>query len=223
MGRISTSYKARVSTYKLIIGNKTYSTWSLRPWLVLKHFGFPFEEILVKLDLPGTTEEILKYSPSGRVPALVDGGTTVWESLAILEYLYEKHPEIYPKNRELRALARSLSNEMHAGFGKMRELLNFNAKKKFPGFDWSGAQKDIGRVVELWESALRVSRGPFLCGDFSVADAMFAPVVGRFVTYDVQLQGAAAAYAARIMELPAMREWYADAKKENFVAEQHEL
>ena len=223
MGRNSTSYKGKMPTYKLIIGNKTYSTWSLRPWLVLKHFGIPFEEILVKLDLPGTTAEILKYSPSGRVPALIDGQITVWESLAILEYLYESHPEIYPKNRELRSLARSLSNEMHAGFAKMRELLNFNAKKKFPGFDWSAASKDITRIAELWESALKVSGGPYLCGEFSVADAMFAPVAGRFVTYDVQLSGAAAAYAARIMDLPAMREWYAGAMKEDFEAPLHEL
>lgn len=208
---------------KLIIGNKTYSSWSLRPWVLMKHFNIPFEEILVKLDMPETKMEIAKYSPSGKVPALIDGDLNVWESAAIMEYLNDKYPEknMYPKDLKQRTRARSLSMEMHAGFGKMRERLSFNVKKSYQNFDFGPAMADIERVKELWTEQLQVSKGPFLFGDFSIADAMYAPVVGRFVTYGVLVEGLVKNYCEAIMNLPAMKEWYAGAMKEDFEAKDH--
>lgn len=211
-----------MTQFKLVIGNKTYSSWSLRPWVLLKHFGIPFEEILVKLDLPGTTVEILKYSPSGRVPALIDGDLVIWDSLAIMEYLNEKIPALYPADQKLRAKARSMANEMHSGFAAMREHLSFHAKKHFENYDLSPARKDIDRVLQLWREALHESGGPFLCGEFGIVDAMFAPVVARFQTYGVKLEGACAEYAGRVLDLPAMREWYEGARAETFIAADHE-
>ncbi|WPU65187.1 glutathione S-transferase family protein [Peredibacter starrii] len=208
---------------KLIIGNKTYSSWSLRPWVLMKHFNIPFEEILVKLDMPETKAEIAKYSPSGKVPALIDGDLSIWESAAIMEYLNEKYPEkkMYPTDLKQRALARSLSMEMHAGFGKMRERLSFNVKKSYQNFDFGSAQSDIDRVKVLWTEQLKVSKGPFLFGEFSIADAMYAPVVGRFVTYGVPVDGLVKNYCEAIMNLPALKEWYAGAMKEDFEAKDH--
>lgn len=210
--------------FKLVIGNKTYSSWSMRPWLLFKHFEIPFDEILVKLDLPGTHGEILKYSPSGKVPALLDGADVIWESLAIMEFLNERFPskKMYPPDPGLRALARSMANEMHSGFPKMREHLSFHAKKEFKNFDYSPARKDIERVLDLWSTALQKSGGPFLCGQFGIVDAMFAPVVGRFQTYGVKLEGPCVEYSARVMALPAWREWYAGARAEDFIAAGHE-
>lgn len=208
---------------KLIIGNKTYSSWSLRPWVLMKHFNIPFEEILVKLDMPETKMEIAKYSPSGKVPALIDGDLNVWESAAIMEYLNDKYPEknMYPKDLKQRTRARSLSMEMHAGFGKMRERLSFNVKKSYQNFDFGPAMADIERVKELWTEQLQVSKGSFLFGDFSIADAMYAPVVGRFVTYGVPVDGLVKNYCEAIMNLPAMKEWYTGAMKEDFEAKDH--
>lgn len=208
---------------KLIIGNKTVSSWSLRPWILMKHFNLPFEEILVKLDLPDTTANIKKYSPTGKVPALVDGDFVIWESAAIMEYLNEKFPEkkMYPEDVKERALARALSMEMHAGFSKMREILSFNAKKSHNNFNFGEAQKDIDRVKEIWTERLKKSGGPFLFGKFSIADAMYAPVVGRFKTYGVSVEGEVKAYCEAIMNLPAMKDWYDGALKEDFEATLH--
>lgn len=208
---------------KLIIGNKTVSSWSLRPWILMKHFNIPFEEILVKLDLPDTTANIKKYSPTGKVPALVDGPFVIWESAAIMEYLNEKYPEkkMYPSNIQDRAVARALSMEMHAGFSKMREILSFNVKKSYSNFNFGEAQSDIDRVKEIWKERLKISGGPFLFGEFSIADAMYAPVVGRFKTYGVPTDGLVKAYCEAIMNLPAMKEWYDGAMKEDFVASLH--
>lgn len=208
---------------KLIIGNKTYSSWSLRPWLLMRHFNIPFEEILVKLDLPDTTANIKKYSPTGKVPALLDGNFVIWESAAIMEYLNERFPEkkMYPADIKDRAMARALSMEMHAGFSKMRELLSFNIKNHFPHFDTSGAQADIERVKAIWIEQLAKSKGPFLFGEFSIADAMYAPVVGRFNSYGVPVDGAVKAYCESMMNLPAMKEWYEGAMKEDFIAANH--
>lgn len=209
---------------QLVIGNKTYSSWSMRPWLVLKHFEIPFEEILVKLDQPDTRQEILKYSPSAKVPALIDDGFLVWESMAIIDYLAEKFPDkkIYPDEMKSRTRMRSLCLEMHSGFAAMREHLSFHAKKHFPNFDTSKAQKDIERVKEIWSECLENSKGPFLFGEFGAIDAMFAPVVGRFKTYDVSLKGPLLEYSNKVMILPAVREWYTGALQENFIAEDHE-
>lgn len=209
---------------KLVIGNKTYSSWSLRPWLLMRHFGIPFEEILIKLDLPETSAEIRRYSPAGKVPVLIDGDLAIWESLAIMETLHERFPEkqMYPADPRRRARARSLANEMHSGFANLREHLSFHAKKSFPGHDLTPAMADINRIRQLWTESLTASGGPFLLGGFSIADAMFAPVVGRFVTYHVPREGLVGDYCDRIMALPAMREWYDGARAEDFIAPDHE-
>ncbi|MES2856558.1 MAG: glutathione S-transferase family protein [Bdellovibrionota bacterium] len=209
---------------KYITGNKTYSSWSLRPWILLKHFGIPFEEILVKLDLPGTTVEIKKYSPSGRVPALVDGTLVIWESLAIMEYLNEKFPDrqMYPVSQRERAICRSISNEMHGGFAALREHLSFNTKRKSSKHNVDKAVGDIARIKQIWNEQLGRSNGPFLFGKFSIADAMYAPVVGRFKIYEVPVDGQVAEYCKTMMELPAMKEWYADAQRETFNAPYHD-
>ncbi|WP_408098148.1 glutathione S-transferase family protein [Peredibacter sp. HCB2-198] len=208
---------------KLIIGNKTYSSWSLRPWVLMKHFNISFEEILVKLDMPETKQEIAKYSPSGKVPALIDGDLVIWESAAIMEYLNEKFPEkkMYPQDLKQRAIARALSMEMHAGFGKMRERLSFNVKKSYQNFDFGFALADIDRVKSLWMEQLKKSGGPFLFGEFSIVDAMYAPVVGRFVTYGVPVEGAVKSYCETMMNLSALKEWYAGAMQEDFEAADH--
>lgn len=208
---------------KLIIGNKRYSSWSLRPWVLMKHFNIPFEEILIKLDMPDTTANIKKYNPTGKVPALNDNDFLIWESAAIMEYLNERYPEknMYPKDLKARAVARALSMEMHAGFGKMRELLSFNIRNNFTDFDYSPALEDINRVKQIWTEALTKSKGPFLFGDFSIADAMYAPVVGRFKSYGVPVDGLVKKYCDSVMNLPAMKEWYEGAMKEDFVAANH--
>ncbi len=209
---------------KLVIGNKTYSSWSMRPWVLMKHFEIPFEEILIKLDLPETTQEILRYSPSGKVPALIDGSAVVWDSLAIMEYLYEQYPgkKMYPQDSLERAYARSLANEMHSGFADMRKHLSFHSKKRFENADLAPAQKDIDRVKAIWLEALGKSGGPFLMGDFSIVDAMYVPVVGRFITYAVPVYGEVEDYMDRILNLPAVQQWYQDALLEDFVAPDHE-
>ncbi len=209
---------------RLIIGNKTYSSWSLRPWMLMKHFGIPFEETLVKLDLPSTSADIKKYSASGRVPALIDGDLTIWDSLAIMEYLNEKFPkyQMWPKDSRNRAQARAISCEMHSGFSDLRQHLSFHAKKRFKDYDTSAAAQDIARVQEIWTQALKAGRGPFLFGEFSIADAMYAPVAGRFQTYGVLLSPGLQAYAERILSLPEVKEWYAGAEREDFQVAKYE-
>jgi len=208
----------------LIIGNKTYSSWSMRPWVLMKHFKIPFEEVLIKLDLPETPREIRKYSPNGKVPALIDGELVVWESLAIMEFLHDRFPELkmYPSDPAQRAMARSVSNEMHAGFSQLRERLSFHAKKTYSNFDLGPAQNDVDRIKALWTDCLKRSGGPFLFGQFSIADAMYAPVVGRFKTYVVAVDGPVQQYCAAINGLAAVKEWYAGAQKEDFIAINHE-
>lgn len=200
----------------LIIGNKRYSSWSLRPWVLMKHFNIPFEEKLIPLDQPQTGVEIHRFSPSGKVPALVDGETTVWESLAIAEYLNEKFPEkgMWPSNLKEKALARSIANEMHAGFQTMRTLMPHDLRKQAENFDWSPALSDIGRVKKIWASCLQASGGPFLFGDFSIADAMYAPVVNRFVSYGVPLASEEKRYVHAIRSLPSHKEWIDQALSE---------
>jgi glutathione S-transferase len=194
---------------KLIIGNKRYSSWSLRPWLLMKQFEIPFEEILVPLDQPTTTNEILKYSPSAKVPALIHGDLTIWESLSIMEYLNEKYPEkqMWPKDRKLRAWARNISNEMHGGFNNMRNHLPHDLQKELSGFDYAPALKDIERVKEIWRQCLQASGGPLLFGEFSIADAMYAPVVNRFVSYGVSVTDECASYVKTLRSLPAHQLW----------------
>ncbi|MGK9165498.1 glutathione S-transferase family protein [Inquilinus limosus] len=197
---------------RLVIGNKRYSSWSLRPWLALVHHGVPFEEILIPLYREGSKEAILRHSPSGKVPALIDGGTTVWDSLAILEYLAERFPErdLWPRDPARRALARSISAEMHSGFASLRSELPMDLAPPDLGRSRSDAtEADIARVSTIWRQcrAAAGAQGPFLFGAFGAADCMYAPVVLRLDRYRVPLDPACRAYADAILDLPAMRRW----------------
>ena len=202
---------------KLVIGDRNYSSWSLRPWLAMKQAGLPFEEIFVRLRESGTKAEIYKYSPSGKVPCLIDGDTVVWESLAICEYLAETAPALWPADRRARAEARSVCAEMHSGFGPLRQSMPMQIDALKP-YDERRAdvKADIARIVAIWEScrARFADGGPFLFGAFSIADAMFAPVVWRFVTYVVELPAASREWVDMMCALPAMQEWRAAALAE---------
>src|SRR5882724_6621460 len=180
---------------KIVVGNKKYSSWSLRAWLVLKHAGVPFEEIMVALDMPETAPSIRKYSPSGRVPALIDGDVTVWDSLAISEYLQEKLPEkrLWPKDAAQRARARSVAAEMHSGFANLRNDCSMKIVQQYPQKALRPeTQADADRIVAIWEECLKQSGGPFLFGkEPCIADAFYAPVASRFRTYSISVSGAA--------------------------------
>lgn len=195
----------------LVIGNKNYSSWSLRPWVAMKTLGVAFEEKRIPLDQPQTKVEVLKHSPAGKVPCLVDGAVAVWDSLAILEYLAEQRPELWPADRAERARARSVAAEMHSGFAKLRSRMPMNVRNRYPGKGRTPeVDADIERVAAIWNAA----KGPFLFGAFSAADAMFAPVVLRFRTYAPPLPSASRAYMDAVLGLPAMREWIAAAELE---------
>lgn len=202
---------------KLVIGDRNYSTWSLRPWLAIKQAGLPFEEIMIPLRDSQTKTEILKYSPSGKIPCLIDGQTVVWDSLAICEYLAEKSPSLWPGDRKARAEARSIAAEMHSGFPALRQGMPMDILASKP-FDERSAEvtADIARIVAIWEAcrARYAKTGPFLFGSFSIADAMFAPVVWRFLTYVVDLPPASKAWVETMTALPAMQEWRAGAQAE---------
>ena len=207
---------------KLVIGNKRYSSWSLRPWLLMTHFGIPFDEIRVPLDTPEFKPTVTKYSPSGKVPCLVDGDVHVHETLAIVEYLAELFPEkpIWPRDRAARALARALSNEMHAGFQGLRAACPMNLRRHFPFKDRGpAATMDVARIVAAWRDARARfgAGGPFLFGDFSAADAMFAPVATRLDTYSWPVAADTRAYMDAVMALPAFRAWKADADAETAI------
>jgi glutathione S-transferase len=195
----------------LVIGNKNYSSWSLRPWLAMKVFGFGFDEVRIPLYGPESREKILKYSPAGKVPILVDGKTTVWDSLAILEYLAERNPRVWPSNVADRARARSISAEMHSGFPGLRNHMSMNVRRRYPGKGRTPeVETEIARIVQIWNEAKK----PFLFGPFSGADAMYAPVALRFRTYEVELPTAARKYHEAMLELPAMKEWIEAAERE---------
>ncbi len=211
----------------LLIGNKNYSSWSLRPWLFLRHHGIDFEERRVALYSAGAKAEILRHSPAGKVPVLVDDGVAVWDSLAILEYLHERYPQCagWPAAVAARAHARAVSAEMHSGFGAMRQALSMNCRTVYPPRAWPDeVQQDIERVLAIWSDcrARHAGDGPFLFGRFSIVDAMYAPVVWRFIGYSVSLPPAAHAYCETMLALPAMREWVRDARAETEVLEQLE-
>ena len=202
---------------KLVIGNRNYSSWSLRPWLALKQAGLPFEEIAIRLEESGAKAEIFKYSPSGKVPCLIDGKTVVWDSLAICEYLAEQVPSLWPADVAARAEARSISAEMHAGFGALRRSMPIEIHASKPHVVRSPeVLTDIARIVAIWEGcrARFAAQGPFLFGQFTVADAMFAPVVWRFKTSAVELPPAACEWVKMMCELPAMQDWQAGALAE---------
>lgn len=210
----------------LIIGNKNLSSWSMRPWVAAMAFGIPFTEIKVLLDQPDTSNEIARYSHAGRVPVLLAGEMTVWDSLAITEYLAEQFPDkhMWPQDVAARALARSIVAEMHAGFGELRSAMPMNIQARLPGRGRThGAQADIGRVCEIWEDCLsRFGHHQFLFGAFSVADAFYAPIVLRFQTYAVMLAPALQAYCERVLAHPAVARWVNEAMQENHPTPLHD-
>jgi glutathione S-transferase len=202
----------------LTISSKNYGAWALRGWLMAKLSGLDFTEKVIPPDDPAMKAEMLLLAPSMLVPSLQHNGIKVWDTLAIGEYLNEIKPKagLLPADAKARAHCRAISGEMHSGFSALRAALPMNIKGHFPGFKiWSRAQGDIDRVVEIWRECLATYGGPFLFGKQPcLADAMYAPVVTRFLTYDVALDKICAAYCKRVMELPAMQEWVAAAKLE---------
>ena len=201
----------------LTISSKNYSSWSLRGWLLTKFAGLPFREAIVPPDDPDQKAELLLLSPSILVPCLTDDGVKVWDTLAIAEYLNEIKPEagLLPADRVARAYCRAICGEMHSGFSALRSALPMNLKGNFPNFKvWSRAVADIERVTTIWTDCLKRYGGPYLFGERGMADAMYAPVVTRFLTYDVKLDRACMGYCDTIMAMPEMIEWVDAAKRE---------
>lgn len=217
---------------KLIIANKTHSSWSLRPWLVLAEFGIPFEEVLVPFgptfDDPEWKRTVAEYTPARKVPSLVDGAIAVWDSIAIIEYIAETHPElpIWPRDKAARALARSISAEMHSSFTALRSACPMNLAWVHPARDRGPAvAADIARVTEIWRDARQRfgAGGPFLFGAFSAADAMFAPVTSRFTTYSVALDPVSAAYVETVQGTPGFQAWREAALAEPWIVSEDEV
>ena len=203
----------------LVIGNKNYSSWSLRPWLLLRHAGVPFEELRLPLDTAAFHDGIVRHSPTGKVPVLHHDGLTVWDSLAICEYANEAWLDGrgWPAPRAARAHARAAAAEMHAGFPALRTHLPMNCRRRPDGYRWPAeAERDIARVQALWTNLRRDhgGEGPFLCGRFGIVDAMFAPVAIRFRGYGVPLAGAPRDYVAALLAVPALVEWDEAAQRE---------
>ncbi len=209
--------------YELYIANKNYSSWSLRPWVLMREAGIEFKEHLIPFGGPAW-KDFLKLSPSGKIPCLIDGSTLVWDSLAITEYLAERHRGVWPPEVEARAWARSASAEMHSGFTELRNRCSMTCGVRLRLRESSTAlQRDIARLEALWSDGLDRFGGPFLAdGSFTAVDAFFAPVAYRVQTYGLELSSGAAAYAQRLLEVPAMRQWYAAALAENFRDGPHE-
>jgi glutathione S-transferase len=218
-----------MSKPKLVIANKRYSSWSLRPWLVATRFGLPFEEIAIDLSKPDFKDDILKWSPSGRVPCLIDGEATIWETLAIIEWWAESRPDlaIWPKDRLARAHARAIANEMHAGFMALRSACPMNLRRSFPWRDWGGpaAARDVARIEALIAEARGRfgAGGPFLYGDFSAADAMYAPVAVRLDGYGWPVAPTTRAWIDALFALPAFRAWKAGADAETAIVADDEI
>jgi glutathione S-transferase len=201
----------------LTISSRNYSSWSLRGWLLCKFAGLEFDTVSLPVDDASARAELLLLSPSFLTPCLTHEGVKVWDTLAIAEFLNEAFPDagLLPADRAERSRCRSISGEMHSGFANLRAALPMNLKAHHPGFKiWAGAQSDIDRVTAIWRECLADSAGPFLFGELSMADAMYAPVCTRFATYDVKLDPVCAGYRDRILALPYMREWTAVALTE---------
>jgi glutathione S-transferase len=202
----------------ITISSKNYSSWCLRGWLLCKFAGLEVAEKMIPADDASARAELLLLSPSFLVPCLSHNGVTVWDTLAIAEYLNEIKPKagLLPADRAARALCRAISGEMHSGFMSMRAALPMNLKGHFPGFRiWANAQADIDRILHIWHDCFKAYKGPYLFGaQRTLADAMYAPVVTRFLSYDVKLDGEARAFAKHIMAMPEMIEWVAAAKTE---------
>jgi glutathione S-transferase len=210
--------RTETAMYDLYLGNKNYSSWSLRPWLLLKHFGIPFTEHMVSVAGRDYNPALKPLAGNARVPCLHVDGFQIWESIAIAEYLAERTPQMWPADPLARARARSISAEMHAGFTQLRGAMPMNLKLRLKGRQATPeVQRDIDRVVEIWEEArglFATGHDPYLFGHFTVADAMFAPVAWRFHIYNVPLPPVAAAYRDALLAHPAMIEWHAAALKE---------
>jgi len=201
----------------LTLSSKNYSSWSLRGWLLARFAGLEFDEVMVAPDDADARKELLLLSPSILVPCLTHDGIKVWDTLAIAEYLNETIPGagLLPADRAARARCRAISGEMHSGFSSLRSALPMNLKRTFPGHKvWARALGDIERITAIWRECLADYGGPFLFGERTMADAMYAPVVTRFRSYDVRLDAACAAYGERIMAMPEMVEWIGAAKRE---------
>jgi len=206
----------------LVIGNKNYSSWSLRPWIAMTAAGLAFEEVFIPLDQPDTKERIKRHSPAGKVPVLIDGEAVLWESLAILDHLAERFPKagLWPSDPAARAHARSIAAEMHAGFMALRGHCPMNLWRPVERRELNPqVEQDVARITQIWRNAReRYGQGSsFLFGGFTAADAMFAPVAARFRTYDIACDGVSRAYIEAIHELPAFKAWRDAAFKENFV------
>lgn len=216
-----------MSELTLIIGNKNYSSWSLRAWILMQHLGVAFREVLVPLRTPEFKEELEKHAgPGGRVPVLTQGKLCLWDSLAICEYIAELTSQGWPAQREARAVARCVSAEMHSGFGNLRALwpLNARARNRHPAMTTS-LEADIDRIDEIWNDCRHRfgTGGPWLFGEYSIADAMYAPVVLRFNTYGAQISETARWYMATVLEDPIMQEWLRAAKDEPWTLETSEV
>lgn len=211
---------------KLLIGNRNYSTWSLRPWLVLKHFDLPFEDEVLQLSGPGWRETLAARSPTGKVPVLIDGDLVVYETIAIIEYLADRFPQapIWPAEIGDRARARAAAAEMHAGFSALRNHAPMNLRASHPGkVDPDSVAKDLRRVESLWGELLARSGGPYLFGAFTAADAMFAPLATRLRTYDLPVSDVASRYVEAIYALPAFQHWLGLALQEPWIVDDDEI
>jgi glutathione S-transferase len=221
-----------MADFTVVIGNKNYSSWSLRGWLMAKIANIEFEEVLIPLDLPETQPSIRKHSPAGRVPILLHRGLAIWESIAIAEYLNDLKPEagLWPAAEAARAHARSISAEMHAGFLDLRNNMPMNIRASYPGMGMTPqVRADIERITGLWRDCRKRFAGAaakddgFLFGTISAADAMYAPVVMRLRTYGVQLDSDTEAYCKAILGYPPMKAWIDDAKNEPWLIAAYEL
>ena len=217
-----------MSAFTLIVGNRNYSSWSLRGFLAVRAAGVPFDEVLIRLSEPGSKDELLKHSPAGRVPVLKHGERTIWDSLAIIEYLAEIRPDagLWPADAAARAHARSIAAEMHAGFQALRAHMPMNLRKSLPGKGRGrDVAEDIERIFAIWTNcrARYGALGPFLFGRFSAADAMYTPVATRFRTDAVELDDVAQAYVDAVLMRPDFREWHAAALEEPWVIEEDEV
>ncbi|MGL4636285.1 MAG: glutathione S-transferase family protein [Beijerinckiaceae bacterium] len=213
---------------KLVIGNKNYSSWSLRPWIAMKQIGLSFEEVVIPMNMPSTRADMLAHSPTGLVPTLIDGDVTIFETIAILEYLNDKFPNagLWPKDMAARAHARAISAEMHAGFAALRRDCPMNMRRQVKKHIVSPeAQKHVERIDAIWSDARQRfgAGGAFLFGSFTNADAMFAPVINRFHVYDLPRSKTAQEYMDTMMALPSWKDWESASRAESWVIEKSEV
>ena len=212
----------------LVIGNKNYSSWSLRGWLAMKQAGIPFKEVLVDLGEPDFKDTLRSHSKAAKVPVLIDGDLEIWDTLAIIEYLFERCPGagLWPSDRTARAKARSIAAEMHSSFSALRTHMPMNIRKSLPGWGRElGVQEDINRITEIWRDcrSAATASGDFLFGAWSAADAMYAPVASRFTTYAVELDPISAAYVDAVQGSSFFKAWEEEALKEPWIVEMDEI